>query len=142
MLINKMLIYLLIVFFKILIFYQLVQSYQSYQSYFDESNYIIEGLTTPIQPSQSSQSSQSSQQYQPYDTNNPNNVLILAQQNAGNIQVLKQQIDKTLGLEKEVRDISGNVATLTEQVTAFMQQQQTSANALLPSSPPNITGST
>jgi len=136
MLINKMLIYLLIVFFKILIIYQL------FQSYFDDSNYIIEGLTTPIQPSQSSQSSQSSQQYQPYDMNNPNNVLILAQQNAGNIQVLKQQIDKTLGLEKEVRDISGNVATLTEQVTAFMQQQQTSANALLPSSPPNITGST
>ena len=137
MLINKILVYLLIVFFLILIIYQILQYYITYA--FNNNNYIIEGLTTPIQPSQSSQSSQ---QYQPYDMNNPNNVLILAQQNAGNIQVMKQQIDKTLGLEKEVRDISGNVATLTEQVTAFMQQQQKSANALLPSSPPNITGST
>jgi len=138
MLINKILVYLLIVFFLILIIYQILQYYIIYA--FNNNNYIIEGLTTPLPPLQSSPPS--SQQYQPYDTNNPNNVLILAQQNAGNIQVLKQQIDKTLGLEKEVRDISGNVATLTEQVTAFMQQQQKSANALLPSSPPTITGST
>jgi len=138
MLINKILVYLLIVFFLILIIYQILQYYIIYA--FNNNNYIIEGLTTPLPPLQSSPPS--SQQYQPYDTNNPNNVLILAQQNAGNIQVLKQQIDKTLGLEKEVRDISGNVATLTEQVTAFMQQQQKSANTLLPRSPPTITGST
>ena len=96
------------------------------------NHYIIEGMTTT--PPQ--------QQYQPYDTNNPNNALILAQQNAGNIQVLKQQLDKALGLEKEVRDMSGNLATLTEQVTALMQQQQSAATALLPSSPPKITGAT
>jgi len=89
-------------------------------------------MTTTTQP----------QQYQQYDTNNPNNVLILAQQNAGNIQVLKQQLDKALGLQKEVRDMSGNLATLTEQVTALMQQQQSTATALLPSSPPKITGAT
>ena len=98
-------------------------------------DYIIEGMTTPPQPQQS-------QQYQQYDTNNPNNVLILAQQNAGNIQVLKQQLDKALGLQKEVHDMSGNLATLTEQVTALMQQQQSAATALLPSSPPKITGAT
>jgi len=99
------------------------------------NDYIIEGITTTPAPQQQ-------QQYQPYDTNNPNNALILAQQNAGNIQVLKQQLDKALGLEKEVRDMSGNLATLTEQVTALMQQQQSAATALLPSSPPKITGAT
>jgi len=121
-----MLIYLLIIFFIILIFYQLIESFIKY--IFNQNQTVIEGLTTQS----------SSQQYQPYDTNNPNNVLILAQQNAGNIQVLKQQMDSLSGLKKEVTDISGNVATLTEQVTSFMQQQQKSANALLPSSPPKI----
>ena len=125
-----MLIKLLILFFTILIIFQILS-----QMIYKFDDYIIEGMTTPPQPQQS-------QQYQQYDTNNPNNVLILAQQNAGNIQVLKQQLDKALGLQKEVHDMSGNLATLTEQVTALMQQQQSAATALLPSSPPKITGAT
>jgi hypothetical protein len=125
-----MLIKFLILFFSILIFFQILS-----QMRYKINDYIIEGMTTTPAPQQQ-------QQYQPYDTNNPNNALILAQQNAGNIQVLKQQLDKALGLEKEVRDMSGNLATLTEQVTALMQQQQSAATALLPSSPPKITGAT
>ena len=31
--------------------------------------------------------------YKEYDTNDPNNVMILAQQNAGNIEVLRKQFD-------------------------------------------------
>jgi lipopolysaccharide export LptBFGC system permease protein LptF len=125
-----MLIKFLILFFTILIIFQILS-----QMRYNFNYYIIEGMTATPEPQQS-------QQYQPYDTNNPNNALILAQQNAGNIQVLKQQLDKALGLEKEVRDMSGNLATLTEQVTALMQQQQSAATALLPSSPPKITGAT
>jgi hypothetical protein len=83
-----------------------------------------------------------SQQYQPYDMNNPNNALILAQQNAGNIQVLKQQVDKILKLDKEVQDISGNLITLTSQVTKLMESQEQLAKSNLPESPPVITGST
>jgi hypothetical protein len=120
-----MVINILIFFFSILIIFQILSEFV-----YKFNNYNIEGMVT------------SSQTYQPYDTNNPNNVLILAQQNAGNIQVLKQQLDKALGLEKQVQDMSGNLATLTEQVTALMQQQQSAANALLPSSPPKITGAT
>jgi lipopolysaccharide export LptBFGC system permease protein LptF len=125
-----MLIKFLILFFTILIIFQILS-----QMIYNFNYYIIEGMTATPE-------AQQSQQYQPYDTNNPNNALILAQQNAGNIQVLKQQLDKALGLEKEVRDMSGNLATLTEQVTALMQQQQSAATALLPSSPPKITGAT
>jgi hypothetical protein len=122
-----MLIKVLIIFFTILIFFQILSLF-----IYKLNNYSIEGMTT----------TSPTQQYQPYDTNNPNNVLILAQQNAGNIQVLKQQLDKALGLEKTVQDMSGNLVTLTEQVTALMQQQQSAANALLPSSPPKISGTT
>jgi predicted PurR-regulated permease PerM len=122
-----MLVNTLIVFFIILIFYQLFLSHTTFKINDD----IIEGLDT-----------MPSQQYQPYDMNNPNNALILGQQNAGNIQVLKQQVDKILGLNKEVQDISGNLVTLTSQVTKLMEAQQQYAKSNLPSSPPVITGST
>jgi hypothetical protein len=64
------------------------------------------------------------QQYQPYDTNNPNNVLILAQQNAGNIQVLKQQMDGIFNINNKVRDLSGNLTELQNQVSDLLVQQQ------------------
>jgi hypothetical protein len=127
-----MLINILIVFFVILIFYQVFISNISVLSY-RMSNGIIEGMDTTTTTS-------GSQQYQPYDTNNPNNVMILAQQNAGNIQVLKQQVDSVLGLNQEVQDISGNLATLTTQVSNLMEAQQQYVQTNLPSSPPQITG--
>jgi len=129
-----MLINILIVFFVILIFYQVFISNISVLSY-RMSNGIIEGMDTTTTTS-------GSQQYQPYDTNNPNNVMILAQQNAGNIQVLKQQVDSVLGLNQEVQDISGNLATLTTQVSNLMEAQQQYVQTNLPSSPPQITGTT
>jgi predicted RND superfamily exporter protein len=122
-----MLVNILILFFIILIFYQILLS----NIRFKINNNITEGLDT-----------MPSQQYQPYDMNNPNNALILGQQNAGNIQVLKQQVDKLVGLDKEVQDISGNLVTLTSQVTKLMETQQQYAKSNLPSSPPVITGAT
>jgi len=110
---------LLILFFILLIVYQLFLAYFK--------NNIIEGLTG---------------QYQPYDTNNPDNVMILAQQNAGNIEVLKQQLDSLMGLNKEVQDISGNLVTLQQQVYNLVQSQQSYATQMAPSTPPNISGTT
>jgi hypothetical protein len=123
-----MLVKLLIVLFILLIIYQIFLGNTHY--------YLLEGMTTDID------NQQSNQQYQPYDTNNPNNVMILAQQNAGNIQVLKQQVDSILGLSKQVQDLSGNVANLSEQVYNMIQAQQQLAQSSLPSSTPEITGTT
>jgi len=81
-----------------------------------------------------------SQTYEPYDLNNPNNTLILAQQNAGNIQVLKKQMDGVLHLNREVQDLSGNLATLTTQVSNMIEEQQQYVQTNLPSTPPQITG--
>ena len=78
---------------------------------------VKEGLETAA-------TSTSTPTYQPYDPNNPT---ILAQQNAGNIQVLKGQMDELVGIKKEVEDISGNLYTLTDQVNEYMLQQATSA---------------
>ena len=70
------LIYTLILLFVFLLVYQI---------YLDiYSSNLIEGLETI-----SSTSTSTSQEYKPYNLNDPNNSLILSQQNAGNIEVLK-----------------------------------------------------
>ena len=92
---------------------------------------VKEGLETAT-------TSASSPTYQPYDPNNPT---ILAQQNAGNIQVLKGQMDELVGIKKEVEDISGNLYTLTDQVNQYMLQQATTAQQQLPPTPPAISPS-
>jgi hypothetical protein len=108
------LVNILILFFIFLILYQILLA-----------NNIIEGLEN---------------QYQPYDTNNPNNALILAQQNAGNISYLKESLDSLQGLDKQVQDISGNLTTLQSQVTQMVQQQQQYANQITGGSAPQVTG--
>ena len=107
---------LLIILFIILIIYQI------FLAHFSDN--IMEGL----------------ENYKEYDTSDPNNVMILAQQNAGNIEVLKQQFDKISGLKQEVDDISGNVVNLTKQVDDLVQAQQDYLAQNLPSEPPEVTG--
>jgi len=109
---------LLIVFFTVLIVYQIFLAYTQ--------NSLFEGLTNG--------------DYQPYDMNNPQNALILAQQNAGNISFLKEKLDDLLGLNKEVQDISGNVITLQEQVAQMVAAQQNYSSQMTGDTTPNITG--
>ena len=110
------LINILILFFLFLILYQIILA----------SN-LIEGLEN---------------QYESYNTNDPNNVLILAQKNAGNIEYLKERIDSLQGsdLNKEVQDLSGNVQTLQTQVTGLVQAQQQYTTQMTGGTPPQITG--
>lgn len=107
---------LLIIIFIILIIYQI------FLAHFSDS--IIEGL----------------ENYKEYDTSDPNNVMILAQQNAGNIEVLKQQFDKISGLKQHVEDMSGNIDNLTKQVDDLVQAQQDYLAQNLPAEPPEVTG--
>ena len=107
------LVNILVLFFIILIGYQIILA-----------NHTIEGLAN----------------YQPYDTNNPSNALILAQQNAGNIEYIKQRLDSIQGLDQEVQDISGNVITLQDQLNQLLNTQQQYANQMTGGTPPDITG--
>lgn len=107
---------LLIIIFIILIIYQIFLAHFS--------NSIIEGLDN----------------YTDYNTSDPNNVMILAQQNAGNIEVLKQQFDKMNGLKQRIDDISGNMDNLTKQVDDLTQSQQDYLAQNLPAQPPTVTG--
>jgi hypothetical protein len=81
-------------------------------------------------------------QYKPYDTNNPNNALILAQQNAGNIEYLKERINLVQGLGQQFQDLSGNVQSLQTQVNGLLQSQQDYANQMTGGTAPDISGAT
>jgi methyl-accepting chemotaxis protein len=107
---------LLIIIFIILI------SYQIFLAHF--SNSIIEGL----------------EDYKDYDTNDPNNVMILAQQNAGNIEVLKGRIDTLDGLKEKVDNNIQNINSLQTQMEGLVQQQADFAQQIAGSTPPTVTG--
>jgi phage-related minor tail protein len=66
--------------------------------------------------------------------------MILAQQNAGNIEVLKQQFDKMSGLKQHIQDMSGNIDNLTKQVEDLAKAQEDYLAQNLPAEPPEITG--
>jgi len=108
------LINILILFFSFLIIYQLIL----------ETN-LIEGLEN---------------QYEPYDTNNPNNVLILAQQNAGNISYLNERLKQIDNISQEVQDLSGNVTSLQTQVNDLVEAQESYAEQITGGNVPQITG--
>jgi len=112
------LINILILFFIILVGYQLILA-----------SHVIEGL-------------ENSKQYKPYNINDPNNALILAQQNAGNISYLKNRIDSVQGLNQQVQDLSGNVTSLQNQVNGLITAQKNYSSQMLGDTPPNITGAT
>jgi predicted RND superfamily exporter protein len=110
---------ILIVFFIILIIYQIFLAHFS--------NNVIEGL----------------ENYKEYDTNvknDSNNVMILAQQNADNIEVFKKEFDNISGLKQQVQDISGNIDILTKQVEDLVKGQEEYLDEKLPEEPPEITG--
>ena len=108
-----MLVNILVVLFSIFIIYQLFLATSS----------VIEGF-----------------EYQPYDTNNPNNVLILTQQNSGNIAYLKEKIDKLDGLKEKVNDLSTQVDSLNQQIQAINQQNASNASKLVGDKPLQVSG--
>jgi len=109
------LVNILVIFFIILICFQLILA-----------NHIVEGLET--------------NDYKSYDTNNPGNALILAQQNAGNIEYLKGRIQDVQSMFTQVQDLSGNVQTLQNQVNGLVTAQQQYATQMTGGSAPNISG--
>lgn len=120
-------IHILIILFFILI---------SYQIYLANSCILIEGLENE------NKEESKDKEYQPYNVNDPNNSLILAQQNAGNIEYLKgrmQSIDNS-DINAEITDLKQNVKSMQIQIDDLVQQQATFAQEMAGSSPPDVTG--
>jgi len=79
-------------------------------------------------------------EYKPYDTNNPNNALILAQQNAGNISYLKQRMDAIQDMSQQFQNTKGDVVTLQGQVSNLMAAQKSYATQVAGGPPPDVSG--
>jgi hypothetical protein len=120
-----MLIKILIIFFTFLIGYQLFLAVFS----FTKIDNLVEGLEN-----------NSRNEYKPYNINDPNNTLILAQQNAGNIEFIKGRIDGLDGVKTKVDTMQQNIISMQTQIDALVQQQANYANDLAGSEPLTITG--
>ena len=119
-----LLIYILIGVFLVLF------GYQIFLTLFPDK--IIEGLENEQPPAE--------KEYQPYNLSDPNNALILAQQNAGNIQVLKGRIDTLDGVKEKIDTMQQNINSMQVQVDGLVQQQADYAAEIAGSTPPTITG--
>lgn len=134
------LINLLIAFFSVLILYQIFLA--------NYNPLILEGMTDAvptISPTFTPTDAQSNemdtnQVYRQYDKKNADNAFILAQQNAGNIEYLKQRIDDVQGMNQQVQDLSGNVQTLQSQVNGLVQNLQDYTNQMTGGKAPEISG--
>ena len=104
-------------------------SYQLFLARF--SCTIIEGLEN---------NNTETQEYQPYNVSDPNNSLILSQQNAGNIEVLNGRIDKFNGVKEKIDIMEQNINSMQTQIDGLVQQQADFAQDLVGDTPPEITG--
>ncbi len=121
-----MLIKILIVFFIGLIGYQLFLALLG--------NNLIEGLEN---------NTSNTNEYKSYNTddpNDPNSAMILSQQNAGNIEVLKGRIDGLDGVKARVDTMQQNIDSMQVQIDGLVQQQADYAVDLAGSEPVEVTG--
>ncbi len=116
-------IHLLILFFTLLVSYQIITQ-------LFHSSTTLEGLENNV----------STPSYKPYNLNDPNNALILAQQNAGNIEVLKGRVDKLDGIKERVDKVQTTVDNIQSQINDLAQQQVEFAQEMVGTTPPTITG--
>lgn len=115
------LIYALILFFVLILGYQFMLVYSKKP--------IVEGLENETEAT-----------YQPYNMNDPNNALILSQQNAGNIEVLKGRVDALDGVKESVNDMQQNINSMQTQIDGLVQQQVQYAQDIAGTEPPVVTG--
>lgn len=123
-----MLIRILIGIFGLYLLYCVVTTHSTSTS----TSPLVEGLTTET-PSTATD-------YKPYNVSDPNNSLILAQQNAGNIEVLKGRIDDLDKMKSQVDTMQESITMMQTQMDGLVQQQAEYAQELAGSTPPTVTG--
>jgi hypothetical protein len=100
---------------------------------------LIEGMASGTEGTEASTA-----EYKPYNVNDPNNSLILAQQNAGNIEVLKGQIDSNSSefnkWKNKTDQMQQSIDFLQSQVDSLVQQQAEFATDLAGDEPVEVTG--
>lgn len=109
-----------------------------FQVFFDKDT-LVEGLESDTTTTDTNTNTLTTE-YQPYNLSDPNSALILSQQNAGNINYLKERIDELTSVKKDVDDLKQNVSLMQTQIDGLVQQQADFGTELAGSTPPTITG--
>jgi hypothetical protein len=125
-----MLVYIIMLIKILIVFFTCLLGYQLFLAFTNRSN-LVEGLEN---------AGTTNGEYKPYDKNDPNNTLILAQQNAGNIEVLNGRVTKLDGLNDKVNTLQQIVDGIQPQIDALVQQQANYATDLAGDTPVEITG--
>lgn len=140
------LINFLILFFSFLIFYQIILA--NYKPLILEGMMDVVPTISPTFTPTAAPTNQMlpnltiNQVYRQYDKKIADNTFMLAQQNAGNIEYLKQRIDTIQGMNQQVQDLSGNVQTLQTQVDGLVQAQKDYVDQMTGGTAPEISGVT
>jgi uncharacterized protein YoxC len=80
------------------------------------------------------------QVYTHYNKKIADNTFLLAQQNAGNIEYLKQRVNSIQDMADEVNQLSSNVDSLQQQVDGLVQANTQYVSQNLGTTPPQISG--
>lgn len=139
-----MIIFILNLFFIMLIIYQIFLAYFQ-QKTVEGMLDLVPTLAPQFNPTANPTNEmlpnlQFTQVYKQYDKQISHNTFLMAQQNAGNIEYLKQRIDAVQNMNTQVQDLSANVASLQSQVTSLVQSQQQYATQIAGSAPPAVSG--
>jgi DNA repair ATPase RecN len=125
-----LMLYILIGFFTILIFSQLIQQFNK--------NAVLEGMKNRKKNKKVKTSK--SNILQPKLPKTSNNIAILSEKNAGNIEYLKDRIGELDEMDSRINKMQQNVDSMQIQIDDLVQQQANYAQELAGDTPPTITG--
>lgn len=114
----------------LILFFIVLVSYQIYLKFFRTGH--REGMTDDADTTDTV--------YLNYDKKIADNTFILAQQNAGNIEYLKQRVNSIQDMADEVSQLSSNVDSLQQQVSGLVQANTQYTSQNLGTTPPDISG--
>jgi len=96
--------------------------------------------TTEGMKSGSSKEGSKAGEYSEYDTSDPDNVMILAQKNAGNIQAIRDAVGNMTELKKVVENNKAQLAEVQTQVNDLAEAQNSLAGDMVGTEEPDISG--
>ena len=141
-------IHFLILFFILLLLHQFIHLIFK-QKIVEGMGDVVEAINPTVESTSSPSASPTNemlpnltvnQVYRQYDKKISDNTFLLAQQNAGNIEYLKERVNTIQDMADEVNQLSSDVDALQQQVSGLVQANTQYTSQNLGTTPPEISG--